>query len=78
MDFDENGNLLVAHWGSGYIEVFGPEGKDPIKRIKTPFEKPSNVHFHPSSNKLIVTEHDTDGLWEIEWESKGMPQFCDT
>ena len=21
MDFDENGNLIVAHWGAGFLEV---------------------------------------------------------
>jgi hypothetical protein len=26
MDFDEAGNLIVAHWGSGHLEVFGPDG----------------------------------------------------
>jgi hypothetical protein len=33
MDFDEAGNLIVAHWGSGHLEVFGPGG--PIFHVKT-------------------------------------------
>ncbi|GFR81472.1 diisopropyl-fluorophosphatase [Elysia marginata] len=77
MDFDENGNLLVAHWGSSFIEVFGPEGRNPIKRIQCPFDKPSNLHFKPSSNIVLVTEHTYHGLWRFEWECKGMPQFCE-
>jgi len=77
MDFDENGNLIVAHWGAGFLEVFGPEGGDPVKRIKLPFDKPSNVHFVPGSNVVYVTEHSHHGLWRFEWECKGMPQYCD-
>lgn len=77
MDLDEKGNLLVAHWGSGYIEVFQPEGGHPIKRIKCPFDKPSNIHFQPNSNVVYVTEHTNHGLWKFQWENKGMPQFCE-
>jgi len=77
MDFDENGNLLVAHHGSGFIDVFGPEGGQPIQRIKCPFDHPSNVHFKPGSNIVYVTEHTNHALWKFEWECKGMPQFCD-
>ncbi|XP_046330990.2 diisopropyl-fluorophosphatase-like [Haliotis rufescens] len=75
MDFDEDNNLLVAHWGSGYIEVFSPEGGLPQKRIKCPFSKVSNLHFHPQCNTVYVTEHDTFGLWKFEWERKGKPQY---
>ncbi|GFN98539.1 diisopropyl-fluorophosphatase [Plakobranchus ocellatus] len=78
MDFDEQGNLLVAHWGAGVIEVFCPDGKDPVKRIQCPFDKPSNLHFKPGSNIVYVTEHTHHGLWQFEWECKGMPQFCET
>ncbi|XP_005109246.2 diisopropyl-fluorophosphatase [Aplysia californica] len=77
MDFDDVGNLLVAHWGAGHIEVFGPDGGEPIKRIKCPFDKPSNVHFEPNSNIVYVTEHTNHALWKFQWENKGMPQYCD-
>ncbi|KAK6990866.1 diisopropyl-fluorophosphatase [Biomphalaria glabrata] len=77
MDFDETGHLLVAHWGSGYIEVFPPTGGEPVQRIKCPFDKPSNLHFKNNSNEVYVTEHTNHGLWSFEWEHKGMAQYCD-
>uniref|UniRef100_A0A0B6ZM12 SMP-30/Gluconolactonase/LRE-like region domain-containing protein n=1 Tax=Arion vulgaris TaxID=1028688 RepID=A0A0B6ZM12_9EUPU len=77
MDFDENGNLLVAHWGSGFIEVFGSEGGEPIQRIKCPFDKPSNLHFEPGTSNVYITEHTNHALWKFLWESQGKPQFCE-
>ncbi|KAK7099756.1 diisopropyl-fluorophosphatase-like [Littorina saxatilis] len=77
MDFDDKGNLLVAHWGTGHIEVFSPEGGSPAKRIPTPFKTPSNLHFQPKSRTVYMTEHDNNGLWKFEWETCGMPQFCE-
>ncbi len=76
MDFDEKGNLLVAYWGGGTIDVFDRMGK-PVKRIRLPFEKPSNVHFGgPENRTLYITEHDTNGLWKLEYEFAGQPQYC--
>ncbi|ESP05381.1 hypothetical protein LOTGIDRAFT_227997 [Lottia gigantea] len=77
MDFDEDGNLLVAHWGSGHIEVFGPDGGKPRQRIKCPFQKISNLHFVPKSKTVYVTEHDDDALWKFTWERPGKPQYCE-
>ncbi|KAH9496820.1 hypothetical protein Btru_010371 [Bulinus truncatus] len=77
MDFDETGNLLVAHWGSGYIEVFPPNGGKPVSRIKCPFDKPSNLHFETHSNVVMVTEHTNHALWSFDWDHKGMAQYCD-
>ncbi|KAK3609903.1 hypothetical protein CHS0354_036666 [Potamilus streckersoni] len=78
MDFDEDNNLLVTNHGSSYIEVFSPEGGDPIARIKCPFHSPSNVHFQPHTNIVYVTEHEIHGLWKFEWKRKGKLQYCDT
>ena len=77
MDLDKGGNLLVAHWGSGHIEVFSPEGGTPAQRITCPFQKPSNVHFVPGGKTVYVTEHDYNGLWKFDWTEYGMPQFSD-
>ena len=77
MDFDEEGNLLVANWGSSHLEVFGSSGGDPVARILCPFDKPSNLHFRPDSTVVYVTEHTSNGLWWFEWKCKGMKQFCD-
>ncbi|XP_039274700.2 diisopropyl-fluorophosphatase-like isoform X1 [Styela clava] len=74
MDFDVNGNLLVAHHGGGHLEVFSANGV--LKtRIKCPFKQPSNLHFKPASRTCYVTEHDFNGVWEFEWECEGMPMY---
>ncbi|XP_071143907.1 diisopropyl-fluorophosphatase-like [Mytilus edulis] len=77
MDFDAAGNLIVAHWGSSHLEVFGPDGGSPHTRIKCPFSKPSNVHFQPGTSTVYVTEHEFHGLWKFQWEHSGKPQYCD-
>ncbi|CAC5377576.1 Diisopropyl-fluorophosphatase [Mytilus coruscus] len=77
MDFDEAGNLIVAHIRSGYLEVFGPSGGRPHTRIKCPFLKPSNVHFLPGGSTVYVTEHEFNGLWKFQWLRKGQPQYCE-
>lgn len=77
MDFDEEGNLLVANWGSSHIEVFGPNGGDPIYRIKCPFDRPSNLHFKPNTNQVYVTEHDKHAVWMFEWRHRGRKQYCE-
>lgn len=78
MDFDEENNLLVAHWGSGFLEVFGPEGGSPHTRVKCPFSKVSNLHFKKGTKEVYVTEHDSYGLWKFEWQRPGKLQYCDT
>ncbi|WAR23310.1 DFPA-like protein [Mya arenaria] len=72
------GNLLVANWGGGHLEVFSSNGGDPKARIQCPFSKPSNVHFQPGSNTVYVTEHQFHGLWRFDWKCKGMKQYCET
>ncbi|GAB1603366.1 diisopropyl-fluorophosphatase-like [Argonauta hians] len=78
MDFDEENNLLVANWGSGHIEVFSPEGGQPIHRIKCPFMKPSNLHFEPHSKTIYITEHENHAVWKFNWKRNGKMQFCET
>lgn len=79
MDFDAVGNLLVANWGSGHLEVFAPDGTH-AARIKLPFERPSNVHFGQKEGDrttLYITEHSHHGLWRLTWLHPGQPQFVD-
>ncbi len=76
MDFDADGNLLVAHVGASSIEVFSPEGKL-IERIQTPFERPSNVHFEkPNSKHLLITDMSNGSIWRTTWKRPGQPQYC--
>ncbi len=77
MDFDSEGNLIVANWGSSHLEVFAPKGGSPIARIQCPFSKPSNIHFKPNSSDIYVTEHDNHALWKFMWEYTGRKEYCD-
>lgn len=76
MDFDCQGNLIVANWGEWSLEVFDSTGKH-IYTIDCPFDKPSNVHFQPNSNRVYVTEHHFHGLWYFDWKNQGQKQYCE-
>ena len=77
MDFDAEGRLLVAHWGGGHIEVFGPDGGVPQTRIKCPFQATSNVHFRPGTAEVYVTELTNHALWTFTWKSVGRKEACE-
>lgn len=75
MDFDASGCLVVANWGGGVLEVFRPDGT-PSRHLRMPFAKPSNVHFEgPGSRNLLITEHDTHGLWRLDYGAPGQTQY---
>jgi len=75
MDFDAEGHLIVANHGAGLLEVFGPGG-ELVRRIETPFDKPSNVHFAaPGSTELWLTEHDENGIWRFDYGVAGQDQY---
>lgn len=75
IDFDSEGHLLAANWGGAAIEIFAPDGNH-VARISLPFAKPSNLHFRgPDSRELLVTEHDSGGLWSVEHFCAGQCQF---
>lgn len=75
MDFDEQGNLLATHWGGGVIEIYDPNGRH-IGVIKPPVGKTSNVHFMgPGSGDILITEHETNGLWKTTHFCAGQRQY---
>jgi gluconolactonase len=74
IDFDSEGNLLVANWGGGAIEVFDPDGHL-LHRIKTPFDKPSNIEIRPGTVELWITEHTTNSVWSTRWKYSAPPKI---
>lgn len=75
IDFDSQGRLLATNWGGSAVEIFGPDGAH-IGQIRTPFARPSNVHFMgPGSRDLLITEHDTNGLWKTQHTCDGQKQY---
>lgn len=75
MDFDEAGNLLVAHYRGSAVEVFDCQGAW-LGKIEVPAEEVTNVHFRgPGSNTLLITEMSDGGLWECEYSIAGQVQY---
>lgn len=77
IDFDAAGNLLVSHIGSGFIEVFSPNGRL-VGKVKCPFERPSNLQFAPDSCTCYVTDHETSAVYKFDWVCKGWPTYADS
>jgi gluconolactonase len=73
MAFDVNGDLYVAHWDGGRVDIFNQEGRQ-VDEIRVPGIKPTNVAFGGSDNKdLIVTEVETGSLYRVRMNVAGQP-----
>lgn len=71
IEFDVQGNLYVAHFGTGTVFVISPEGQI-IENIKTPGQKPSNLEFGGSDRKtLYLTEDETNAVYQIRVRNRG-------
>ena len=66
IEFDNNGNLFVAHFGGKAVYVFSPEGSL-IQKIETPGAKPTNLEFGDRDYKtLYLTEVETNCFYKIK------------
>lgn len=74
---DGRGNLYVAHYGSGCVRVFAPDGTQ-LDPIAVPGRDPTNLCFGgPEMNMLFVTLDDTDQLIAQRVPCQGATiQFC--
>ena len=76
MCFDQHGNLYVAMFGFGCIQVIDPSGKA-IGYLPTNGAKPTNCCFGPPCSPfetyLFVTETVTNAVWRYEVGVAGMP-----
>jgi gluconolactonase len=72
MAHDANGNLYVAHFGGGCVDVFDPSGTQ-VDRIAVPGEQPTNVAFGPDGTTLVVTEVATASLYRVRLNVAGQP-----
>lgn len=71
IEFDEMGNLYVAHFGGKAVYIFSPEGKL-LQKIETPGSKPSNLEFGDDDLKtLYLTEVETNSLYKIRTKFAG-------
>jgi len=75
--FDVEGNLYVAHFGTGEIPVFSPDG-ELIERLPAGGEKPTNVAFGGADMMdLYVTEVATGAVYRLRPGVAGLAPFCD-
>jgi len=76
MCFDRDGNLYIAHFGSGCVDVIDPSGEW-IGSLATPGENPTNCCFGPPGSQfassLFVTETVTNAVWRLDVGVEGMP-----
>ena len=75
MAFDVDGNLFVAHYGLGRVNIFDPSGKL-IDAIEAPGKETTNCAFGGPENKtLYVTECETHSIYTVELDRPGLPLF---
>jgi len=73
--FDADGNLFVAHFNLGRINIFDPSGKL-IDAIEVPGTRSTNCAFGGPDNKtLYITEVDTHSIYTVEMDVAGLPLF---
>jgi len=75
MAFDSQGDLYVAHWGEGRVEVLDPVGRV-AGHIPVPGRNPTNVAFGgPDFRTLVITEVQTAAVYRVEMDVPGQPLF---
>lgn len=77
MAFDAAGDLYVAHFNGGRVDVFDPVGRL-VDEIPVPGAKPTNVAFGgPDRTTLVITEVETASLYRVGVTVPGLPLFGD-
>jgi gluconolactonase len=71
MAFDERGDLYVAHYGSGHVDIFDPAGTL-VDEIALPGREPTNVAFGgPDNMTLVVTDVETATVYQVHLSVAG-------
>lgn len=75
MAFAANGDLYVAHYGGGRVDVFDPTGKQ-VDAIPVPGAKVTNVAFGgPDNRTLVITDVESASLYKVRLAVGGQPLF---
>lgn len=65
IEFDNRGNLFVAHFGGSKVYIASGDGRI-LKEIETPGKKPTNLEFSDNNfKKLYLTEVETRSVYQI-------------
>lgn len=66
IEFDNDGNLYVSHFGGKAVFIISPVGEI-IKKLGTPGKKPTNLEFKDKQRKLLyLTEVETNSVYSID------------
>jgi gluconolactonase len=77
MAFDEQGNLYVAHYGAGRVDVFDRQGRE-VGRIPTPGKQTTNCAFGgPERSTLYITDVETASVYRVRLDVRGQALFAD-
>jgi sugar lactone lactonase YvrE len=75
MAFDAEGNLYVAHFSGGRVDVFNGDGRE-VDRIPVTGAQVTNVAFGgPDYETLVITECQTASLYRVRLGVKGQRLF---
>ena len=78
MAFDDAGNLYVAHYNAGRVDVFGPTGRE-RDRIVLPGSGITNVAFGGRDGRdLVITDVATASVYRTRVDIPGLPLFAAT
>jgi gluconolactonase len=72
MTADSAGNIYVAHYGSGEVLIFAPNGDyyGPIRLPEGAGSNPTNLAFH--KGYLYITESEKGEIWRVEAKIPGI------
>jgi gluconolactonase len=77
MAFDAAGNLYVAHWGEGRVDVLDPAGREAL-HIPVPGRNPTNAAFGgPDRRDLVITEVETGSVYCVRMSVPGQPLYSE-
>jgi gluconolactonase len=72
IDFDENGNLYIAYFGSGLLVVVDPNGQI-VAELPAGGKNPTNLSFGgPGGDWLYLTEAETNSLYLFKIGKRGL------
>jgi len=73
MAFDERGDLYVAHYGAGHVDVISPDGVT-VEQIVVPGAEVTNVAFGGENNKsLVITDVTSHAVHMVRMTVAGQP-----
>jgi gluconolactonase len=72
MAFAADGNLYVAHYNGGCVEIFDPSGQH-LGAVSIPGANVTNIAFAPDGETAVVTEVATASLYRVRLNVAGQP-----